>query len=332
MRCGIFSEDKIFNPADWVGELTPKEIAKRDRERARKINPKGAYVQLKADGTYREFTMEDDTVSCTSRTGEEYTYPLIFKEMEGYPDGKYPGELTVRGVTDRAIANGMINSSNPPHKDIMVQFWDHITLEEYHNVTNKVKNTTPYDRRFRLLIAIIDEHEYTDGHISPIPYEIVNSVQEALKATAEWMKEGYEGSIYKDASALFRDGTNLQQLKLKLEITLSMRATGYVAGNKGSKNEAYFSAITFENDEKTIQGQIGVTTMTEKQRDWFHNNRSTVISSIIDVQCNDLTKGRNNDYYALSHPRFDERRSDVTETDTLERALELRDSAMMLGL
>ena len=74
MRCGIYGEDT-----------------------AKKINPKGAFIQLKADGTYREFCIENGVVSCTSRSGEEYEYPKIYEEMvnKHYPDGHYFGELTI---------------------------------------------------------------------------------------------------------------------------------------------------------------------------------------------------------------------------------------------
>jgi hypothetical protein len=48
------------------------------------------------------------------------------------------------------------------------------------------------------------------------------------------------------------------------------------------------------------------------------------------VQFNDLTKAEGNDYYALSHPRFIEIRSDKDETDTLEKVQMLREMAMDL--
>ena len=50
----------------------------------------------------------------------------------------------------------------------------------------------------------------------------------------------------------------------------------------------------------------------------------------MEVQFNDLTKAEGNDYYALSHPRFIEWRNDKNETDTLEKAFQLRQMAMEL--
>ena len=108
------------------------------------------------------------------------------------------------------------------------------------------------------------------------------------------------------------------------------RITSFNPGNKGSKNEAYFSGINFENDEGTIKGTVGVSSMTEDKRDWFHENRDLVIGKIMEIHCNDITKGRDNDFYALSHPRY-ERLRDKNETDTLKRAQEIKQMAMELS-
>lgn len=313
MRCGVYSEDKMAN-------------GKLKKGTCHKVNPKGAYTQLKADGTYREFTVDGGVVSCNSRSGEEYEYPVLFGELQHYVDGKYIGELTVKGVPNRAEANGMINSSKPPHDKIMLQLWDYVTLVEYANAAEKIPNTTPYAERLRQL-----NNNWTSvgrAHISLIPTKITHSIQEALKVTGDWMKQGYEGSIYKDKDAVFRDGTSLQQLKLKLEINLDVRITGFTAGTKGTSREATFGAITFTNDEGTIVGQT--SGFSNAQLTDFNSRRDELIGSVMEVQCNDLTKGRDNEHHALSHPRFIELRPDKNTTDTLERALELRDLAMML--
>ena len=168
--------------------------------------------------------------------------------------------------------------------------------------------------------------------IEIIPYKRVDSIQEALKQTSEWMSLGYEGSILKDFELKYIDHTSKKQLKLKLEIELDLRVIEFIEGNKGSKNEAYFSAIVIGNDEGTIRTQIGVTTMTEDTRDWFHENRDKVIGEIMEVKCNDITIGSGKTQYALSHGRYVQMRiGEKTETDTLERAFQLKEMAMQLG-
>lgn len=306
MRCGIYSEktaSKIKFPA---------------------------IVQLKADGMYQAVTVENGKVTFTSRSGEEREFPKLAELFQSYPDGVYIGELLVRGLTHRSEANGLLNSDNPPHDDIYMQLWDYLTLQEYADAKHQNKEVIRYEyvvrlRNLRKTIGSKNGH----GTITIVPTDNANNIQEALKITSEWMTDGYEGSILKDEKNIFKDHTSPTQLKLKLEIDLEVRITGFTAGTKGTKREATFGAITFENDEGTIKGQT--SGFNDAQLEDFNNRREELIGKVMTVTCNDITKGRDNDYYALSHPRFKEIRSDKNETDTLERALELKNMAMLLS-
>jgi hypothetical protein len=287
-----------------------------------------AYVQLKADGTYREFFVKNGIVTSRSRSGEPYEYPLIFEEMKSYPEGVYTGELTVQGISDRAEGNGLINSDNPPHDKIKVELWDFITHDEYKLAAEKDKKNpcvAPYSTRWDILSGIVKG----TSKIHLIPCKIVNSIQEALQITSEWMNAGYEGAILKDFKMVFKDGTSKHQLKLKLEIDVEVRCTGFLEGKKGTKREKTFGSIMFENDEGTIKGRC--SGFTDAQLEDFNNRREELIGKIFTVQFNDLTKAENNDYYALSHPRFIEFRDDKDETDTLEKAFKMREMAMSLS-
>jgi hypothetical protein len=302
MRCGIYND-----------------------KTAKKINFP-AIVQIKADGMYQAVTVDNGNVTFTSRSGEIREFPLLAKEFEVLPNGIYIGELLINNITNRSEANGLINSDEPPHKDIYIQLWDYLTLEEYSDPkheNNNVKRYT-YIERFETLNSIINNL----NNIKIIETKIVNNIQEALQITSEWMNNGLEGSILKDKENIFKDHTSPTQLKLKLEIEIDVRVTGFTEGTKGTKREKTFGAITFTNDEGTIMGQT--SGFTDKQLEEFNNNREQLIGKVMTVLCNDITKGRDNDYYALSHPRFIEFRNDKDTTDTLERALQQKDSAMML--
>lgn len=310
MRCGLFNE-----------------------KTRKKINPEGAIVQLKADGTYREATVENGQVTFISRSGEQYEYPVLAREMKDFPDGHYIGELTVweKGrPLIRAIGNGMINSDNPPHDQIMFELWDYVTLEEYTAAANKIKGTTEYTDRLNTLEEIIGPTPYaTNPHVQMIQTYHVNSFREALQRCAEWMDQGLEGAIIKDKSAIFRDGTSPQQLKMKLEIDVDVRITGFKEGTPGTKREKTFGAMTFTTDDGTIMGRT--SGFTDAQLEDFNSRRDELIGRIMTVTCNDITKGQQNEHHALSHPRFVELRDDKDETDTLDRALEAKQMAMAVG-
>lgn len=354
-----------YNRCDTYSDKTAKNIDFK----------KGAYLQKKADGTYREFTVNDSDVSCTSRSGEEYEYPLHNELLSKLPDSKYMGELTVKCddkifemiklrlseairldheneiasfqemidtylqhklenkeyILPRSFGNGLINSDEVPHENIILELWDKVTFEDYNLARAKDKKNLPketYEVRLNQLEEAIKNIE--SDNIRLIENNLVHSLKEALEITSKYMLEGFEGGVLKDKRMLFKDGTNNQQLKLKLSIEVEMRFIEFVPGNKGSKNENYFSAIKFQNDEGTIKGQIGVTTMTEDVRDYFHNNRDKVINAVTTIKANDLIKSTGNDYYALSHPSYLELRTDKDTTDTLEKVQQIRESAMLL--
>ena len=276
-----------------------------------------AFIQLKMDGTYREIHVADGQVSGKTRSGEEYFNPVLFKEMENFPNGFYTGELTIDGES-RFTGNGLINSLNPPYEKITFTVWDYLTDDDYLE-----KTKTPYYSRFESLSDIIEKHK--SNRVKLVPNHEVNSIDEALKYVSDWMEQGLEGGVLKDKNNVFKNGTSGTQLKIKLKVDAEMRITGFTDGTIGTKREGKIGAIQFSNDEGTIKGQC--SGFSDEELDLFTKNKDNLIGRIISVEFNDLVKSENNDYYALSHPRFIEIRNDKDETDTLEKVIQLRDMA-----
>jgi len=299
MRCGIYTE-----------------------KTAKKINFP-AFVQIKADGMFQAVTVDAGQVTFTARSGETRLLPHLESKFKSFSDGVYIGELLVHGLTNRAESNGVINSDDSK-ENVYIQLWDYIKLAEYARGKDK-KNKTIYKDRYENLLINVNE----DKNIVIIETHIVADIKEALKWTSKWMNQGLEGAILKDYNNIFIDHTSPTQLKLKLEIDAEVRVTGFTEGKEGTKRTETFGAMTFENDEGTIKGRT--SGFTDDQLEYFNNNREEMIGQIITVQFNDVTKSRDNDYYALSHPRFIEVRDDKNTTDTLERVLESKEMAMTLG-
>lgn len=279
-----------------------------------------AFIQLKMDGTYREIHVADGQVSGKTRSGEEYFNPVLFEEMENFPNGFYTGELTIEGES-RFTGNGLINSLNPPYEKITFTVWDYLTDEDYLE-----KSKTPYYSRFESLSDIIEKHK--SNRVKLVPNHEVNSIDEALKYVSDWMEQGLEGGVLKDKNNVFKNGTSGTQLKIKLKVDAEMRITGFTDGTIGTKREGKIGAIQFSNDEGTIKGQC--SGFSDEELDLFTKNKDNLIGRIISVEFNDIVKSENNDYYALSHPRFIEIRNDKDETDTLEKVIQLRDMAKSL--
>lgn len=297
-----------------------------------------AILQLKADGTYREIRVVGNEVLVMSRSGESYSYPFIDDafgktQSNGYkvPDGYYFGELTVvrDGATlDRGTGNGLINSDNPPLDEIVFDMWDHVPLDQYAAAVARDKTyaMTPYNSRLANVRTVIDNLSNRQIHL--IETITAENITEAMQQTSKWMEDGLEGGILKDVMGVFKDGTSPHQLKVKTEIEIDVRVTGFLEGTPGTKREATFGSMIFETDDQKIKGRVAG--LSDSQLEDFNNRRQELIGRIITVLCTDITKGRDNDYWALSHPRFIELRDDKDETDTIERAMEAKESAYNL--
>ena len=319
LKCGI----NIKNINKVFKNLIPKPNYMRCAVFSEKLVKKihfPAILQLKMDGTYREFNVSNGTVSAKTRAGEEYFNPVLFKEMMNFPDGYYMGELTIDGES-RFTGNGLINSLNPPLDKIIFTCWDFLTFDEY---TGKVK--TSYIDRFNRLQNLIENRDFKQ--IKLVENHIVNNVSEALKQVSLWMSEGLEGGVLKDFNNTFKNGTSNTQLKIKLKVDAEMRITGFTEGTPGTKREGKIGAIQFANDEGTIKGQC--SGFSDAELEEFSKNKDSLIGKIISVEFNDITKAENNEYYALSHPRFIEIRNDKSETDDLKKVIQLRDMAKTL--
>lgn len=319
LKCGI----NIKNINKVFKNLIPKPNYMRCAVFSEKLVKKihfPAMLQLKMDGTYREFNVSNGTVSAKTRAGEEYQNEVLFDILKSFPDGYYMGELTIDGES-RFTGNGLINSLNPPLDKIIFTCWDFLTFDEY---IGNVK--TSYIDRFNRLQNLIESRDFKQ--VKLVENHIVNNVSEALKQVSLWMSEGLEGGVLKDFNNTFKNGTSNTQLKIKLKVDAEMRITGFTEGTPGTKREGKIGAIQFANDEGTIKGQC--SGFSDAELEEFSKNKDSLIGKIISVEFNDVTKAENNEYYALSHPRFIEIRNDKTETDDLKKVIQLRDMAKML--
>lgn len=284
-----------------------------------------AYVQLKCDGTYRECSVHDGKVSFKTRSGEDYSNPVLEESLKVLPDGFYVGEFTLGEAdnpdSNRAEGNGLINSDNPPYDKINFTVWDFLTDDEYLGLTK-----TSYEIRFENLKFILENIKIP--LVKAVPCEKVNSISEALEITSKWMEKGLEGSVLKDLNMYFKDGTSKEQLKIKLKVDADLRCKGFLEGTKGSKYEGKNKVILFESDDGKVKGQC--SGMTDDMVDEVTKNPEKYIGKILSVEFNDLTKAQSNDYFALSHPVFICFRDDKNEADTFERICELRDMAKNL--
>ena len=296
---------------------------------------KRVYSELKMDGTYRSASVDGDDITIMSRSGNEDVFPIIEDEIRTINIDGYVllGEMTLRNEQDRSKGNGIINSITEREEkqdDIIFTVWEIVPVEEYMldkkeiKVLKKENKLIKYGESFSKLEKLLTEANLSN--VKLIEYKLINNMREAYEHFQEVTERGDEGTVIKSEDMVWEDGTSKMQLKVKLVISAEVRCTGFIEGTPGTKREKTFGSIAFENDEGTIKGST--SGFTDAQLEDFNSRRDELIGRVFEVEFNDITKARNSETYAFSHPRFIEFRNDKNSTDTLERCFEMKEMAM----
>ena len=292
----------------------------------------GVYSQEKADGLFLNCNhTEDDEVQLLTRSGTVYPLDefadLILDIRATFPQGTQShGELLVKRngeILPRQIGNGILNSIAKGGKfdngdEPVYMVWDQILLT---SVVSKGTYTEPYNTRF----ANITKQISNSNFIIIIPTEVVHSYEEALVHYRTMLAEGKEGTIIKDAGAIWRDGTSKQQIKLKLETVVDLIITGFNAGN--GKNEGTVGSIICQSSDGMLE--VSVSGISDEDRINIWKNKDEVLGKIIAVKSNCIMPpSGNNSKYSLFLPRMEEIREDKTIADSLQRVKDQFESAI----
>lgn len=295
----------------------------------------GVISQEKADGMFANVTHEEDgNVFITSRQGTPFPlepFAALAAEVQERLDAgrQYHGEmLVVRGglVLPREQSNGVLNSvlkggEFEVDEHPIYHVWDAIPLS---SVVTKGRYEQPYVARLRSLIMMLTEDE-SAGVISLVPTRIVRSLADAYKHYGELVKQGKEGTVIKDRSAIWRDGTSRQQVKLKLEVDVDLLVIGFLPGT--GKNADTFGSILCQTSDELLE--VAVTGFPDAQRKDIFNNKLSVLGSIMVVKANSIMyPSKEGEKHSLFLPRHVEFRSDKTEADSLQRVIDQFESAV----
>lgn len=325
-----------------------------DKKKAMKIFEKGksGFSQEKKDGRYSNCIISDGNVDLESRSGEP---TIIFgaeflKELEKFEDCVLNGELTMDSKTSRYEANGIIASvidikkktsertieeTNKKIKEfekehgnfedalsnIRFTVWDCITLEEYSNAFSN----TPYKERLKNAEMII----LNSGSkmVSVIETRKVKTFQEAMEHFQEMLSKGMEGTILKDPNSPWKDGKPSHAVKMKLEMDIDLKITGFNYGGKGTKNELLISSFNAESSDGLLKTKP--QGLKEDMMKYVTENQDKLLWTII--QCKSCGTSQDSDgNYSLLHPVFICLRDDKNTCDSLESIKEIENMAKNL--
>lgn len=336
MNCGT----KIMNKV-WPGliETTPYQGCKPfSRKLVDSLLTEGSvYSQLKMDGCYSNAIIFNGSVSYVSRQGEEQYIQV--KGLDKLPNGVLNGELTVKGISNRATANGIIRSiidiegkrevrteeeTNKKIKafekknslsytlaqdSIEYTAWDFLTLDEYYSKYSE----RPYFKRLEVLSTL---------GVNIVPMREVSTFKEIMEHYQEVVQEGLEGIVVKSMKAPWKDGKHNSNIKIKEEINLDLKIVGFNFGT--GKNSNVYSSIDVESSD----GLLKATAAGLKEADmkFVTENSEELLGKILEVKCNGLSQDREGNYSVLS-PIFIEVRNDKTVANSLDECMEIQESA-----
>lgn len=313
----------------------------------------GIISQEKADGMYCNTNKDQGgVITMTTRQGNPLPverFPEIEWEIQNtfLPDTQTHGEILVEVsgvVAKRAIGNGIINrvldgGEFLPSERPVLRVWDQIPLS---SVTPKCKINHKYVSRLLVLTkqlqALLPMHKpaeatplfYTGKAVQLIETRIVKSRKEAYAHYLEVLRRKGEGTIAKKKEAIWKDGTSKDQVKLKLEAPCELEVYGYEDGN--GKNAATFGSLKCRTSDRLLAVNVsGFSDALRKEiwdnmEEWTGGGEGGAIITVVSNEI--LEPSASNPLHSLFLPRFEERRRDKDEADTLQRVHDQFDAAI----
>lgn len=243
------------------------------------------------------------------------------------------GEILVKRdgvVLARETGNGIVNSvikggDFGPNDEPVFMVWDQIPLSA---VKPKGKHDVPYIMRLRELMGQLKR--CINGTVKLVPTKVVKSLAEAYAHYAELLAQGKEGTILKKSSAIWKDGTSKDQVKLKLEFVVDLVITAIVPGKENGKNAGRPGSVT----GATADGQLvtDVTVKNEAMRAEIEKDPNAFIGKILKVMANGVMKpSPSSPVHSLFLPRMVEAcvRVDKSTADTLAQVFAQEEAAKM---
>ena len=333
LRCGVSTSTANAVWKDLIDEFPYMRCALPKAVKLNEWNWKdGIYSQLKADGSYANLIYSGGQVSIMTREGTVYPLENFQKIIDDVvanfnPETATHGELLIRRdgeILPREIGNGILNSiakngSSFEATDI-IEFlvWDQIPLE--YSVSGGKYNVA-YESRFETLKNQVNNCK----SISLIETKIVYSLEEAYDHYSDLVSNGFEGSIIKTKTGIWKDTTSKDQVKLKVDCDIDLKIKSFNPGN--GKNANTFGSICCVSSDELFE--VNVSGFKDKERQEISDNRDNYIGTIMTVRINNIMNPtKNNDKYCAFLPRAVEFRTDKTEADSLARIQEQFDSVI----
>lgn len=327
----------------WKGLVpkVPQMLARPHKEKNLKAIKYPAIAQKKADGVRCIIFVDNGVTTMFSRNGNEFDLPTIREELSKIDtqcviDGEllYSGDLREE---DRQTGNGIVGKSlkgtiePEEEKRIYMEAWDIIPLSDY---KEKGKCHLPYLNRFATLKEFIETNRLET--VCLIESHTVDNIDEAKELSANYIANGFEGIILKNAIAPWEDTRSKHQVKFKEVIDFDFRV---VAVYRHEEDPNKLGGLTLESEcgqirvncgsgfkDKDTDAKMGKRIPLEERheydRELLWTQRYELIGKIVEGTCNGVTTRKNvkegEPPYKVFLPIFKLFRFDKDVANTLE--------------
>jgi len=269
--------------------------------------PTNAISEPKVDGVRIALHVDADCeVTMRTRNGEIVTgYDDIINQFKEYAQRTslvrqmvYDGEVVSKNFD--ATMEGLFRKGGNKKGKFVV--WDMLTEYEFFN---RICYLPQYERKIRLDTILKDKANIREtDYVSVMPYITLISEEHAYELHYDYVARGYEGSIIKDANALYSFDTKSRRgygwQKIKDFHTEDYRIIRVTEGT--GKYTGMMGAVFVDVDGVEVKVGSG---FSDLQRKLIYDNPENYIGSYIEVQYQEKTKDN-----SLRFPSFKRFRHD----------------------
>jgi DNA ligase-1 len=138
------------------------------------------------------------------------------------------------------------------------------------------------------------------------------------------LQKGKEGTVIKNGTAEWKDGTSKDQVKLKLKFQVDLEVVDFNEGT--GKYAGQLGSLVCRTSDGELE--VNVSGRGDKMRAEVWANREDWRGAIITGEANAIMPATRSEKHSLFLPIFIERRLDKKVADTLQRVQEQFDAAV----
>ena len=161
--------------------------------------------------------------------------------------------------------------------------------------------------------------------LNVVETRIVSTIEEVMAHFDEVLNNNGEGVVVKSMDGVWVDSKPIYQVKIKNEINLDLRITGFNYGT--GKNSQLISSLNCESEEGLLK--TSPTGITEDDMEYITNNQDKLLNCILEIKCSGISQDSKGNY-SLLHPVFKLLRNDKLIANTLKECIEISKSHTLL--